>query len=69
MSQKNLQAKEAYEKEYAEYQDANSKRLIEFQAWRISEKQRISKLKIRIPNELKETFEYLSSVGSQGANS
>ena len=69
LSQKNLQAKEAYEKEYAEYQDANSKRLIEFQAWRISEKQRISKLKIRIPNELKETFEYLSLVGSQGANS
>lgn len=69
LSQKNLQAKEEYESAKAEYDSIYTSALADFHAWRISEKQRISKLKIRIPNELQETFEYLNSVGSQGANS
>lgn len=66
LSKMNLQAKEEYESALAEYNSAYNSMLADFQTWRISEKQRISKLKIRIPNELQETFEYLNSVGSQG---
>lgn len=69
LAQKNLEEKEKYEAALAEYNSVHNSMLMDFQAWRISEKQRVSKLKIRIPNELQETFEYLNSVGSQGANS
>lgn len=69
LAQKNLEEKEKYESAKAEFDSTYFSILNDFQAWRISEKQRISKLKIRIPNELQETFEYLNSVGSQGANS
>lgn len=66
LSQKNIQAKEEYESAKAEYDSVYTSILTDFHAWRLSEKQRISKLKIRIPNELRETYEYLNSVGSQG---
>lgn len=59
----NLKAKEAYDTERAEYEAALVRLMADFNAWREEEKQRISKLKIIIPNELQETFEYLNSVG------
>ena len=65
----NLKAKEVYEAERAEYEAANIRLMTDFQAWRATEKQRISKLKIQIPNELQETFEYLNSVGNKVADS
>lgn len=68
-SEASLKAKEAYEAERAEYDAAIIHLVTDFQAWRTAEKQRISKLKIQIPNELQETFEYLNSVGNKVANS
>lgn len=65
----NLRLKEEYQTQLAEYESATTRLTADFYAWRTAEKQRISKLKIRIPNELQETFEYLNSVGNKVADS
>jgi Skp family chaperone for outer membrane proteins len=56
-------------KKYLEYRrEINRKTqeiLAEFEDWRSNERNRVSKLKIIIPKDLQETYEYLESLGKQ----
>lgn len=56
-------------KKYAEYRKETNRKIQEVQAefedWRSSERNRVSKLKIIIPQALQETYEYLENLGKQ----
>jgi hypothetical protein len=56
-------------KKYLEYRKEINRKLLEIQAefedWRSSERSRVSKLKIIIPEALQETYEYLENLGKQ----
>lgn len=74
----NRQSKEADEwnaelrKKYIEYRKEINRKLQEIQAefedWRSTERNRVSKLKIIIPKALQETYEYLENLGKQQQN-
>jgi hypothetical protein len=56
-------------KKYLEYRKEINRKtqeiLAEFEDWRSNERNRVSKLKIIIPKDLQETYEYLESLGKQ----
>lgn len=69
MAEEDLKLQAEYDQKLNTYEVEVSRVLTDFTKWQTEESQRISRLKIQIPNELQETFEYLNSVGNKVANS
>lgn len=69
VAETNLQHKNDYDEAMEKYKIAIAELTAEHRTWQATTRQRISKLRIIIPKELQETYEYLNSIGSQGANS
>ena len=69
LAEENLKLKAEYDQKLNAYEAEVSRMLTDFTKWQTEESQRISKLKIQIPNELQETYEYLNSVGNKVADS
>lgn len=67
-AKRNMEMQHKYEEEHAAYQREMEAIRNKFNTWRIEETERISKLRIVIPDGLKETFDMLNNVG-KGANS